>query len=195
MANPAVPEATFTYHPILSEFTVSPKTYLASHPDSPFDFLATGTLVFDTSNKSTPLILLLQRSASDSMPNRWEIPGGGCDDSDESILHAAARELKEEAGLDATCFKQVVGSAHEFSSRSGKKICKFNFWVETKGLDVKLDAKEHQRYVWASEEQVKAKKAGYVEHVELEFTTQDLEDTVLKSFGLVTLMRSRASGE
>ena len=31
-----------------------------------------------------------------------EIPGGKVDEPDESLLHAAVRELKEETGLEAT---------------------------------------------------------------------------------------------
>lgn len=31
-----------------------------------------------------------------------EIPGGKVDEPDESLLHAAVRELKEESGLEAT---------------------------------------------------------------------------------------------
>ena len=34
--------------------------------------------------------------------NSKEIPGGKVDEPDESLLHAAVRELKEETGLDAT---------------------------------------------------------------------------------------------
>jgi 8-oxo-dGTP pyrophosphatase MutT (NUDIX family) len=131
-----------------------------------------------------PRILLIQRSSNDSSPNRWEIPGGGCDDEDESILYSVARELWEEAGLKTKSILRPVGEAHLFSSRSGKKICKFNFLVEAEKnsegqFDVKLDPKEHQRFVWATEEEVKSKRS---EEIELEFTTQDLENTVIEAF-------------
>lgn len=121
------------------------------------------------------------------MPNRWEVPGGACDDEDESILHGVARELWEEAGLKATYIEPPLREPHFFTSRSGKSICKFVFVVQveqgTDGhLDVKLDPEEHQRFVWASQAEVKAKKVG---DVELEFTTQDLENTVLQSFGYI----------
>ncbi len=53
-------------------------------------------------------ILLLQRAPTDSMPLRWEIPGGACDLEDESLLHAAARELREEAGLRARTAAALV---------------------------------------------------------------------------------------
>lgn len=46
-------------------------------------------------------------------------------------------------------------------------------------LEVKLDPVEHQRFIWASEEEVRTRKVG---DVELEFTSRDLEDTVLEAF-------------
>ena len=187
MAGKTYPAFRFTAHPSTSPFTVSHQEYLSQHPDERFQHIATAALVFDTKNGIDHRVLLLQRSAQDSMPNKWEVPGGGCDDEDESILHGLARELWEEAGLKATHIEASLGEPHFFTSRSGKRICKFVFVVQVeKGadghLDVKLDPEEHQRFVWASLDEVKAKKVG---DVELEFTTQDLENTLLHSFGYV----------
>lgn len=73
-------------------------------------------VVFDGEGR----VLLIQRAAHDSMPNLWEVPGGGADqedgDSDDegeggskgTLLRATARELWEEAGLIATRFTHVV---------------------------------------------------------------------------------------
>lgn len=178
------PAWDFRIHPSASSFTDSQPAYLTKHSDPRYNYLATGALVFNSSNTSLPRILLIQRSADDSMPNRWEIPGGGCDDEDESILYSVARELWEEAGLRAKSISRPVGKAHLFSSRSGKKICKFNFLVEAEKnsegqFDVKVNPKEHQRFVWATEEEVKTRRSG---EVELEFTTEELENTVLEAF-------------
>lgn len=49
-------------------------------------------------------------------------------------------------------------------------------------LNVKLDPEEHRRFVWASQDEVKAKKVG---DVTLDFTTQDLENTLLRSFSYI----------
>ena len=187
MAGKKYPLFEFSAHPSTSPFTVSQKRYLSQHPDERFQYIATAALVFDTREGIDPRILLLQRSAQDSMPNRWEVPGGACDDEDESILHGLARELWEEAGLKATYVEPPLGEPHFFTSRSGKRICKFVFVVQveqgTDGrLDVKLDPEEHQRFVWASQDEVKVKKVG---DVKLKFTTQDLENTVLQSFGYI----------
>ncbi|KAK0710255.1 NUDIX hydrolase domain-like protein [Lasiosphaeria miniovina] len=135
-----------------------------------------------------PRVLLIQRAAHDSMPLRWETPGGGCDDDDISILHSCARELFEEAGLHATTLGPVVrvGSvsssegihggestkkqAHEwgedmggqfFRTRRGKLVCKFYFVAgvpEARTAEVVVDPKEHVGYVWVTEEEVRQKK-------------------------------------
>jgi 8-oxo-dGTP pyrophosphatase MutT (NUDIX family) len=179
----------FTSHPSTSSFAASSQTYLSNHPSAYYQYIATGALVFDhhRSSDPAPRILLIQRAEGDSMPGRWEIPGGGCDDDDDSILHAVARELWEEAGLQAARVGPLVGTPHVFVSRSGKLVGKFNFLVEAgeptaEGwLDVTLDPVEHQRFVWASEEEVRARAVG---DVELSFTTTDLEETVLEAFRL-----------
>ena len=100
-------------------------------------------------------------------------------------MHGLARELWEEAGLKATHVERSLGDPHFFTARSGKKICRFVFVVQAERgaegeLNVRLDPEEHQRFVWASQDEVKAKKVG---DVELKFTTQDLENAVLQSFG------------
>jgi len=101
------------------------------------------------------------------------------DDDDESILHAVAQELWEEAALTAVSIGPLVGKPIFFGN-SKEQVCKFNFLVETKGtMDVKLDPEEHQRFVWASEGEARAKKIG---DLELEFTSADLEVIVLEAF-------------
>ncbi|KIM99741.1 hypothetical protein OIDMADRAFT_146347 [Oidiodendron maius Zn] len=177
------PSFNFTAHPSNSPFTASSQVYISNQPGVKYKYLATGALVFDDSNSSAPRILLIQRSASDSMPGLWEVPGGGVDDDDESILHAVARELWEEAAISTVSIGPLVGNPHFFFSPSGNQICKFNFLVEAKSvegrLDVKLNPEEHQSFIWASEDEVRARKAG---DVELEFTMTDLEATVLEAF-------------
>jgi 8-oxo-dGTP pyrophosphatase MutT (NUDIX family) len=178
------PTFDFTFPPSASIFTATHQEYVTAHSDARYMRIATGALVFDTVDPITPRILLLQRSAKDSMPNQWEIPGGGCDDEDESILHAVARELREEAGLKAIHISGPVGNTHFFSSRSGKKICKFNFVVQAETnpegrLMARLDPTEHQQFVWASLAEVRAKKA---ENIELDFTTPELVATILQAF-------------
>lgn len=178
------PAFNFTAHPSTAAFAVPCETYLSTHPGERFKygFIATGALVFDASTPAR--ILLLQRAAHDSLPSRWEVPGGGCDDEDLSVLHGVARELWEEAGLTAARIGPQVGDGHFFLSRSGKLVGKFSFLVDAETgadgkLDVKLNPSEHQNYVWATEEEVKALR---VDDVELKFTTREQEAVVLEAF-------------
>ena len=140
--------------------------------------------MLDTTIASNPRVLLLQRAASDQDPNKWEPPGGACDDDDESILHAAARELWEEAGLQAARIDKPVGDPYFFSLSDQRKVCQFNFAVHIKNDEgtpsaVRLNPEEHQRFVWATEDEVKARKVG---GIELDFTRDEVERTVLLVF-------------
>jgi 8-oxo-dGTP pyrophosphatase MutT (NUDIX family) len=133
---------------------------------------------------SNPRVLLLQRAASDEDSNKWEPPGGACDDDDESILHAAARELWEEAGLQAARIGGPVGDPYFFTLCDGKKVCQFNFAVHVRTdsgtpLVVRLNPEEHQRFVWATEGEVQARK---VDGIDLDFTREEVERTVLLVF-------------
>ncbi|KAH8814896.1 NUDIX hydrolase domain-like protein [Xylogone sp. PMI_703] len=183
---------SFTSHPSNSPYTVSCQAYISNSDNINCKYIATGALVFDTSNPAVPRILLIQRSQSDSWPGCWEIPGGGCDDEDESILHAVARELWEEAGLRASNIGALVGKPHFFLSSSGKQICKFNFLVDVYRsidgrLEVKLDPVEHQNFLWANEEEVRARRVG---NSDLKFTTKESEDTILEGFRMKMTARS-----
>lgn len=174
----------FEHDASLADFTIPMKAYFAAHSDSWFDHIATAVLVLDTHIASEPRILLLQRASSDSNPNKWEPPGGGVDEEDETILHAAARELWEEAGLEAARFIKPVGGQQLFTSRSGKKVCRFTFLVQVKTAnnsapDVKLDIEEHQNFVWATEDDVKAKKA---DRTRLDFTSDEVEQDIFAAF-------------
>ncbi|KAF5604872.1 NUDIX domain-containing protein [Fusarium pseudocircinatum] len=169
------------YDPSARDFSVPKYAYLAAHPEAQFGYIATSALVLDTSITSESRILLLQRAASDDDPNMWEPPGGACDDEDESILSAAARELREEAGLEAKWIGGPVGEPHFFTLDDGKRVCQFNFLVKVdlNSQDVKLSPEEHQRFVWASESEVRERKAG---DIDLEFTRDEVQQTVLAAF-------------
>ncbi|KAH7244054.1 NUDIX hydrolase domain-like protein [Fusarium redolens] len=159
--NLAPPDFNFTFDESVAEWNVNHREWLKTH-DKTWDSLATGALVFDTSNR----ILLLQRAPDDSMPNRWEIPGGACDDEDETVLYGCARELWEEAGLRLRHIRRVIPDGANgkpgavFTNRTGKRFfCKFSFEVDVEDTaEVKLDPKEHQDYVWATEEEVKGQR-------------------------------------
>lgn len=112
-----------------------------------------------------------------------EIPGGKVDEPDESILHAAVRELKEEAGLDATRIVRKVGH-FEFGimRRTGReeKWIKQIFEMEVQNPEaVVLDPIEHQEYLFASEEEIVKEQAG---DVTLKYITPDNKWIKLEAF-------------
>jgi len=174
---------SYTYQPSLKPFDIPVKAYLDQHPE--YDAIAGGALIFDPQGR----LLIMQRAAHDSMPNRWETPGGAIDFDDVSILHGVAREVFEEAGLRTSKVLRQIGpgDGHTvFSSTKGLKICKFTFEVEVEStLVVKLDPEEHQDFLWVTEEECRkhrVEREGEV--VEFLFTRQGQEDTILEGFRL-----------
>jgi 8-oxo-dGTP pyrophosphatase MutT (NUDIX family) len=174
----------FAFHPSVAKFSVGSKAFIAEHRDEipSYELLATGAIVHDHSNPKR--ILLVQRAATDTMPNLWETPGGGCDEEDQSILHSVARELWEETGMKATKIGPLVGNGYIFHTRRGRVVGKFSFLVDVEtevdgNLVVRLDPNEHQNYLWVTEEEVKARK---VNDIDLAFTISRQEETILQAF-------------
>lgn len=184
----ARPSLRYSVHPSLDQFRVPYKTYLSNIPKDPskvsFHWIVVGAAVLDSDNR----ILLIQRSAKEFFPNLWEIPGGGCEEDDESVIHTVVRELQEETGLQARSVGPMLGDGYHFPVGTGKIACKYNFVVEIDGqigeqgmIGVQLDPHEHQNHVWATEEEV---KAGRVAGTELKFTSVAQEQVILEAFEL-----------
>ncbi|KAF3003225.1 hypothetical protein E8E13_009897 [Curvularia kusanoi] len=170
------------YDPSVAHFAVSKRQFLEAHKDAPYALIATSALVFDARGR----ILLLQRAAHDSHPGKWEPPGGAVDEDDVTILHAAARELSEETGLEAGRIGRPVGEPHLFKRSNGDTVCRFNFAVyvaaDKDGVpSVRLDPNEHQNFVWATEDEVKTEKASNHD-AELKFVPGEVKQTVLLAF-------------
>ncbi|KAL8296611.1 hypothetical protein RB597_005948 [Gaeumannomyces tritici] len=158
-----LPPPTLAVPAHLLPYDVPIPQYLATQPG--VDELLTAAVVFDP---HTDKILLVQRAASDGVPHRWETPGGSVEPAaDATVLAAAARELREESGLAADAVVALV-HAHEFD-HGGRTFQKLTFEFEVTGLSssssssalpvVTLDPAEHQDYVWASEEECRARRA------------------------------------
>lgn len=153
---------------------------------SEIDVLMTANVVFNSSGK----VLILQRAAHDSMPGRWEIPGGAVDGDDSTILHGAARELLEESGLIAKRFTHVVaegpnqepGQLFSTGRNRTKTWCRFTFHVDVENVDaVKVDSNEHQDFAWVSESEIREQKSG---NRALPITSEGTRLLILEAFRL-----------
>ncbi|MCJ1390313.1 hypothetical protein MMC18_003171 [Xylographa bjoerkii] len=121
--------------PKLEHHTISLSEYLEKH--SIYDTLAVGAFIFShshLSSPSAPRLLLIQRAATErSFPNLWEIPGGGSELGDPTILHSVAREVFEETGLHLSRFVRQVGNGEEYrigSKDEPKRCVKLNFEIK-----------------------------------------------------------------
>lgn len=187
--------------PAIARLDTTLEDYLAklkSTSSKPLDGIATGAIIFGKHHDPTgePRILLIQRSSTDSMPNKWEVPGGAVD-AGETILAGVTREVREETGLELAGIKYLVvhdsdddggedlDGGYLFHTTRGRRIVKFTFVVEVEDTrDVRLDPTEHQNCIWATEEECRTKRATREDGdvVELRFTTAAQELAILNAF-------------
>jgi 8-oxo-dGTP pyrophosphatase MutT (NUDIX family) len=129
--------------------------------------------------------------------------GGKVDDTDETLLHAAARELKEETGLTARRVVQKVQHFDFNDERPGRppkiwrKVCDWRggsiksadwlkqliFHLEVQDMaDITLDPLEHQAHVFASKEEVVKDRVG---DVKLVYISPPNKEVKLEAFRLL----------
>ncbi|CAA7259289.1 unnamed protein product [Cyclocybe aegerita] len=95
------------------------------------------------------LLLLRRAPTEDVYPEMYELPGGGAEAEDETILATAARETREETGLGISNILGAFGG-FEYATRKSQAI-QFNFLAEVEhGLEasVVLNPSEHDTYAW-----------------------------------------------
>jgi 8-oxo-dGTP pyrophosphatase MutT (NUDIX family) len=196
-ADTATSNSTFTFDASLVHHHISAAEYLDADPRT--QVLATGTAIFARSSSGQDHLLLVQRSPTDSYPNCWEIPGGSVDMTGETILEAAARELMEETRLHVTKFVNELDPTR-FSTGRGNRMKwwnKFTFMAEVAEVEAKasqeevksdterigakvlLDEKEHQAWLWATEEDIRRCQSGTVS---LKFVNNRQQKLMLDGF-------------
>ncbi|KAK0724155.1 NUDIX hydrolase domain-like protein [Lasiosphaeris hirsuta] len=189
--NPAPPKPTFTIDPSLAEWAVPSAVWLSTNQarltalGHKLSGLASGVVVFDAAGR----VLVMQRASTDSMPDRWEVPGGGVDATDASVVAGAARELWEEAGLVATRFRGLVTEGpggrelQVFPNRNRTRwYCRFAFVADVESCDaVALDPNEHQAYAWATEGEIREERVG---GRETPITVPEMKLLILEAFRL-----------
>ncbi|KAI1120322.1 NUDIX hydrolase domain-like protein [Nemania abortiva] len=183
-ADKAPTQPPFAFDPSVASFNVPLDAYLETGTaliGVPLKGICVGAFVFDTAGR----LLLLQRAGEDTYPRRWEVPGGTIKANDESLLTGLARELREETGLLARCVTGVVGKGYTFLTKRPACICKYSFVVDVENVgtcDVKLNPKEHEAFLWVTEDEAKAKNCG---EIRLVYTSTSQENAILESFEML----------
>jgi 8-oxo-dGTP pyrophosphatase MutT (NUDIX family) len=89
--------------------------------------------------------LLVRRAAWDSLPGRWELPGGKVD-RDEPLLEGLAREVEEETGLMLASARLL--RTREMLSPRGRIVREYVYLATAVGA-VSL-SHEHDDHVWVT---------------------------------------------
>src|SRR5216684_4393825 len=74
-------------------------------------------------------VLVCQRTRHQTMPLKWEFPGGKIEPG-EQPRDALRRELEEELGIDATIGDEVARILHEYKGELENKIFKDVRWAK-----------------------------------------------------------------
>ncbi|KAF8542593.1 NUDIX hydrolase domain-like protein, partial [Trichophaea hybrida] len=119
---------------------------------------------------SPPQLLLLRRAPTDSFPNRWEVPGGGTEPCDATLLDTVVREVREETGLEVVAVTHDLGVV-EFVGRGGRGK-KFSFVVEVVEGEVRTNPGEHTEWRWCTGEDVGG----------LKITTEAQREVIMRAF-------------
>ena len=112
--------------------------------------------------KTSHLMLIIQRALHDSYGGYWDFPGGSLEFDDQTLLDGVAREVLEETGLHVSRIRDLVRVDEWIESKSMRLAGKWSFVVDvheaadTPGWEekIRLDPKEHVKWLWVSEEEI-----------------------------------------
>ncbi|MBV9625867.1 MAG: (deoxy)nucleoside triphosphate pyrophosphohydrolase [Acidobacteria bacterium] len=82
-------------------------------------------------------ILICQRTRHQTMPLKWEFPGGKIEKG-EQARHALRRELDEELGIKAVIGDQIARVRHEYGERNRVEIRFFAVHVYTGEIENRI---------------------------------------------------------
>lgn len=87
-------------------------------------------------------VLIGQRRSNDSLPGKWEFPGGTIEEG-ETHAQCLTRELQEELGIDTTMGKLIGVTEHAFPRGTIRIHTYHANW-----LSGSIVATEHDQIVW-----------------------------------------------
>jgi 8-oxo-dGTP diphosphatase len=99
---------------------------------------------------STREILICQRTQHQSMPLKWEFPGGKIEPG-EQPRDALRRELEEELGIEATIGDEVARIRHDYTRDSSVEL---RFYLITTFAG-ELENRIFKQIVWAKPEELR----------------------------------------
>lgn len=94
-------------------------------------------------------LLICQRSAAGSFPNKWEFPGGKVE-RDEAPAAALRRELQEELSIQAEIGEELSRVTHQYQGR--RPVCVLFFHVSR--FEGMLTNRVFQQICWATPDQL-----------------------------------------
>jgi 8-oxo-dGTP diphosphatase len=91
-------------------------------------------------------ILVIRRLDTEPLlPSYWELPSGGREPGDTSIIEVLQRELAEETGRPLAGIRKYLGF-FDYQTSKHRKVRQWNFLVEVEPGEVKLSPGEHDAY-------------------------------------------------
>ena len=94
-------------------------------------------------------ILVCQRTRHQTMPMKWEFPGGKIEDG-EQPRDALRRELEEELGIEATIGEEIARIRHEYKGGGAVEL-RFFLVTEYRG---QLENRIFRDLQWAKKEEL-----------------------------------------
>jgi 8-oxo-dGTP pyrophosphatase MutT (NUDIX family) len=139
----------------ISKLAMSRSEFRDTHSSSTgklYDKIIIGAIIFQGNR-----ILLLKRAAHEIYyPNVFELPSGNVDDTDPTLGHALAREVKEETGLTITSVLSELLPPFEYKTSKAvggvqvsKSCMQVNFVAEVEGDEIVVNPEEHSVGTWA----------------------------------------------
>jgi 8-oxo-dGTP pyrophosphatase MutT (NUDIX family) len=117
-----------------------------------YDKIVIGAIVF----KGSRILLLKHAAHGIYYPSVFELPSGNVDETDPTLGHALAREVKEETGLTIASVLSELLPPFEYETsklvggvRVSKSCVQINFVVEVEGDEIVVDPEEHSVGIWA----------------------------------------------
>lgn len=149
---------------VIAGFVFAHRSHNQHLPDSASDYATKKHISSSMSGaeKTTHLMLIIQRALNDSFGGYWDFPGGSLEPEDQTLLDGVAREVFEETGLHVSKIRDLVRVDEWIEPKSLGVAGKWSFVVDVhEAADtveweekIRLDPMEHVNWLWVDEEEI-----------------------------------------